>query len=726
MTGPESPASSDAVGTDRLRRLIPSGIRARLFLLIALVLLPLALLMTWVYHERYQTRRSLAFQTEVEVAEGVAMTFSNFVNGLRRQNYSLGQAIIRLSPPVTQNAVRLLALTAQNYPSVRNFSWTNTDGLVIASSDSALAGRDLSSRPYFRQLMHGSPWSIGDVTATGTSSTAPIFAIATAIRDEKGALRGMVVAGIEPERLGELALTQQRLTGGAYAIFDRQGTLVFRSTSPSLSWETRRRWSEQDAVLQRTLETGKPHIGITQVITGGSWVSARVPIPAIGWVAGAGTPSKAAFAPVNDALRREILLGLAVFAFAFLLAAVAARTISVPLLRLERDTHNGEKERIAASDLLAPKEVSRVRRAVYEMMAEIGEAEKRFRLALGNIPDSIVIYDSDLRIRYVNPNMTAYTGLPESHFIGRKGSEIWPAFYELWHDGLVDVLESGRVRKMELDLPFQNGMRNFIVTFVPLFDPGNEVTEIMGIGHEYTERKQAETELKRAMEELVQTNRELEQFAFVASHDLQEPLRMVASYVQLLEKRYRDRLDERGVLYIDYAVEGATRMKSLIEDLLAFSRIARGEEFGPVDLNEVFEETTGYLGETIRQSGGEVTRGDLPIVTGDRTQLLQLFRNLLSNSLKYRRPEAPPSIRVEAQLQGNEWVFSVADNGIGIEPAYFERIFHIFQRLHARHLYPGTGIGLATCRKIVERHRGRIWVESTPGEGSTFFFTLPA
>ena len=232
------------------------------------------------------------------------------------------------------------------------------------------------------------------------------------------------------------------------------------------------------------------------------------------------------------------------------------------------------------------------------------------------------------------------------------------------------------------------------------------------------------TERKRMEEDLRRSNAELEQFAYVASHDLQEPLRMVSSYTQLLARRYRGRLDEDADEFIGYAVDGAERMQRLINDLLTYSRVGtRGRDLAPTDLSMVLEAARTDLRIAIEESGAQITFGPLPTVRGDRSQLVQLFQNLIGNAIKFRGEETP-QIHVGAVRRDRRWVISVRDNGIGIEPDGIERIFVIFQRLHGRGEYPGTGIGLALCKRIVERHGGEIWVESVPGEGSTFYFTL--
>jgi PAS domain S-box-containing protein len=246
------------------------------------------------------------------------------------------------------------------------------------------------------------------------------------------------------------------------------------------------------------------------------------------------------------------------------------------------------------------------------------------------------------------------------------------------------------------------------------------------IVRDITERKNAEFALEAKAEELSRSNQELEQFAYVASHDLQEPLRMVSNYTQLLGRRYKDKLDSDANEFIDFAVDGAKRMQELIHDLLAYARVGtRGKEFKPTPAAEIVSDAIANLASAIEESGAEVTVGELPALRCDSSQLVQVFQNLIGNAIKFSRPDYAPVVHVEATREGAAWEFSVADNGIGIEPKYFERIFQMFQRLHTRQEYEGTGIGLALCRKIVERHGGRIRVESIPHQGTMFFFTIP-
>lgn len=250
-------------------------------------------------------------------------------------------------------------------------------------------------------------------------------------------------------------------------------------------------------------------------------------------------------------------------------------------------------------------------------------------------------------------------------------------------------------------------------------------TSLASLLDEIDGRKRAEEQIQTTLIELERSNKELEQFAYVASHDLQEPLRMVSSFTQLLAQRYEDQLDDKAKKYIDYAVDGAVRMQRLINDLLAYSRVStQGKTLRPIDSHVALGAALQNLAAVIEENLAIVVNDDLPTVRSDATQLSQLFQNLIGNAIKFRGADVP-RIQVSACDLGHEWRFSVQDNGIGIDAQYTEKVFVIFQRLHTRKEYPGTGIGLAICKRIVERHGGRIWFESELGKGSTFYFTMP-
>ncbi len=368
-----SPAVPTTGRSRRRARLLPGDIRARLFLLIALTLLPLLILIGWVHYQRYQLRRATALETELEVAQGVATIFKAYVDGVQRQNYVVGQGILTFSPYTETKVLNLLAAAVEQYPSIRNLSWVNADGSVLVSTLPSFVGRSIADRAYFRRILAGSPWAIGDLTPRGIVTPAPTFAIATAVRDGTGLLRGVVVAGIEPSNLDEVALLHGRSGGASYAVFDSQGALVYRSPELGYTWEDRTRWRDTDPALRRVIETGRAQIAIQELaIPGGTWVSARTPISGTGWIAGAGQPVESAFAPVRRGLALDALLALVIASLAFLTAYVLARTISDPILRLERDAQEMGGGRVEArSDPLAPIEVRHLRETVQTMASDL-------------------------------------------------------------------------------------------------------------------------------------------------------------------------------------------------------------------------------------------------------------------------------------------------------------------------------------------------------------------
>jgi PAS domain S-box-containing protein len=327
-----------------------------------------------------------------------------------------------------------------------------------------------------------------------------------------------------------------------------------------------------------------------------------------------------------------------------------------------------------------------------------------------------------------NPAAERLYGYSEAEAIGRPSSFIGPRDQPDEFGALRTLALSGqRVEHFDTLHTHRNGEAMAVsVTVAPIRLPDGTVLGTSLIARDARARKHALASLARLAQDLQRSNAELEQFAYIASHDLQEPLRMVASYTQLLARRYRGKLDQDADDFINYAVDGAVRMQELINALLEYSRIGtRKRELAPVDLAEPIASALKNLERVLEESGAVVTHDPLPTVTCDSTQMMQLFQNLIANAVKFRR-EAPLRIHIAATRDGEQWTFSVADNGIGIEPEYLTRIFEIFERLHGRDQYSGTGIGLAVCKRIVERHGGRIWATSTLGEGTTFWFTIPS
>jgi PAS domain S-box-containing protein len=359
--------------------------------------------------------------------------------------------------------------------------------------------------------------------------------------------------------------------------------------------------------------------------------------------------------------------------------------------------------------------------------SEIAAARAHLASIVESSDDAIISKALDGSIQTWNPGAARLFGYAAEEVLGRPVTILIPPEQHDEEPRIVERLKRGeRIEHYETVRVRKDGGRVPVSLSVsPLRDSTGRVVGAAKILRDITERKRAEQELAERAEHLARSNAELEQFAYVASHDLQEPLRMVASYTQLLARRYKDKLDADAQEFMHYAVDGASRMQALINDLLAYSRVGtKGGNFEPTSSEAALERALANLRLAIQESGAAVTHDALPTIVADPVQLTQLFQNLVGNAIKFRGAE-PPRVHVSAERRGTEWVFAVRDNGIGIEPAYRERIFIIFQRLHGRVEYPGTGIGLAICKKIAERHGGRIWVESAPGRGSAFHFTVP-
>ncbi|WP_231038805.1 ATP-binding protein, partial [Nitratidesulfovibrio oxamicus] len=416
---------------------------------------------------------------------------------------------------------------------------------------------------------------------------------------------------------------------------------------------------------------------------------------------------------------RELLLGGAalVLLTVFLGASVMLLWRTV---HLRRDVEAGT---VATREARA----SMLREAISRQRAE-QEAERFFALSL----DPVAIVTQQGALRRVNPAWVRLFGFVPEEVTGHPFLDfVHPDDMEASRPLLVggmNALAGAAATPVENRFRRRDGVYRWLA-WASVVLPEEGVVYLSG--RDVTQRKEAELHLERQAEELRRSNAELEQFAYIASHDLQEPLRKIASFLDLLAKRYVGRLDSDADEFIGFAVDAARRMKDMIEDLLAYSRVStQGREFEDTDMEKVVNTVLSDLGLLLEEAGATVERGPLPMIRADRVQMEQLLRNLLGNAVKYRS-ETPPNISIGAERAvgdgqpGGAWVFHVRDNGIGMKPEHFERIFRVFQRLHGPGRYPGTGIGLAVCKKIVERHGGTIEVESAPGRGSTFRFVIP-
>ena len=357
------------------------------------------------------------------------------------------------------------------------------------------------------------------------------------------------------------------------------------------------------------------------------------------------------------------------------------------------------------------------------MIRNLSQNPEVFLRLLNAAPDPMIIVDRDGRIVHVNEETERQFGYPRNQLVGAAIEILLPESYRERHiEQRNGYFAAPRVRAMgegkDLRARRMDGSEFPVEISLSPLQLGDDLLIISTVRDISTRR--------RHEEELARSNRELEQFAYVASHDLQEPLRSITGSVQLLERKYKDKLDAEALEFIGFAVESCKRMQQLINDLLAYSRLGtKANDPKPLALSDIVSRVRANLRARIEETGAVLVAGELPVVIGDQSQMVQLFQNLIGNAIKFRRPGVAPIVSIEAVLQGPVYHIMVRDNGIGIDPKYFDRIFVLFKRLHTRDEYPGTGIGLATAKKIVERHGGTISVESTPGTGTCFTIQLP-
>jgi PAS domain S-box-containing protein len=387
---------------------------------------------------------------------------------------------------------------------------------------------------------------------------------------------------------------------------------------------------------------------------------------------------------------------------------------------------------MVAADLTEIETSEEIIKQINEQKEALRVSHQKYQHLVEGSSSIIIIYDKDLNIDFINEFGTRFLGFEPDELIGKNAIDrIIPS-----HDS-----SGGNILKQLED--FKNNPDNYLnnihqtlrkdgslvwITWAnkPIYDKDGQLQEIVAVGNDVSKLKEAEENLKTAQKELERSNKDLEQFAYIVSHDLREPLRAITGFIQLLLQRYAEKLDGKGFEYIQSALDGAKRLNELLTGFLNYSKVnVSSQPAVPVPVESALKNAMASLEKSIIETKATIIYDSLPTIKISGTQLIQLFLNLLNNAIKYRN-EAPPKIHIGCNRNGkNSWLFSVSDNGIGIDKQHFERIFMVFQRTHNEDRFPGNGIGLSICKKIVERNGGKIWVESEPGKGSTFYFTLP-
>jgi len=363
-----------------------------------------------------------------------------------------------------------------------------------------------------------------------------------------------------------------------------------------------------------------------------------------------------------------------------------------------------------------------------ELVKKFKDSEESFRALAENSPDLIARIDTDFKYIFINFKILELQGNYPDFYIGKTFEETGtPRRYaEMWRSKYQKLLDTGELQNFEYMSITKNGFRYFETTAVPEYNSKGKIESILSISRDITERKESERQLKETIAELQRSNEELQSFAYITSHDLQEPLRTIASYAQLIERRYKGKLDSDADDFIEYMVDGAKRMKSMIQGLLDYSRVGtKGNEFKEFKSQDVLDYALSNLESAVTEHNAEITVDPLPVIYADEDQIARVFQNLIGNALKFSREGVKPEIHISAREKDKEYVFSVSDNGIGMEEQYTNHIFEVFKRLHSIDEYQGAGIGLAIVKRIIDRHEGRVWVKSELGHGSKFYFTIP-
>ncbi len=614
---------------------------------------------------------------------------------------------------------------------------------VMAATEPSAEGNSASEQLYFTNGTFG-PYIQAPYYDSQAQTT--VMMIAAPLRAVDGRLLGVLAGRIN---IAQMETIITRRTGE----FETDDAFLVNSTRQMI---TQPRLLTNPADLQKPMSTESVNRCLTQD-TGTVLANDYRGVPTI--VAYRWMPARdlclivkldqaEAFAPANALMGTMVLISVVALVLASVIAGGLAQTITRPVRRLQAGAARfgqGElnvrlpitsrdelgalaSEFNAMATSLSLKETqlrayaTELEQRVAERTAALQASEAELRALFAAMTDTILVLDAQGRCLKIAPTNPPPLQKRPASLIGKTLAEVYPPDQaaELFAR-IQQALETRQPVNVEYAVLLANQTFWFASIVAPML-----ADQVIWVSRDITDRKRAEEELAQRAADLARSNAELEQFAYVASHDLQEPLRMVSSYVQLLQRRYSGKLDADADEFIGYAVDGAMRMQRLINDLLLFSRVGtRGKPFTPIACDAALDAALTNLQIALEESHAVITREPLPTLLADEGQIVQLLQNLIGNAIKFHGA-AVPQVHIAATRTDALWTFAVRDNGIGIDPQFGERIFILFQRLHSRSEYPGTGIGLAICKKIVERHGGRIWVESALNQGTTFYFTLPA
>lgn len=654
-----------------------------------------------------------------QLAQSLSNAAAQRIGGsLRSMDVLLTEASQSITDPIDIDTATFDALRTKvaAFPELNGVSVIDANGIMrrvhnVGHADSTPLV-DISDRPHFRfQREHFAErrmFFTAPLTDRITGKTM-IF-LSRPILGPDGGFRGMAGMAVRPSFLRQAIASVVPAEGDAAGAFTPDG-ILFQRVPEDERFVGK---SIADSALYHAYRSGATEQAIS-FSDGRERILGFAPVPGYPLVAAVGIARDKVLADwwrgvtVHGTVQGAFVAFVLLFAWGLARSEARRQAMTDRMLAAER----GHVESLAqaVSDRTAELNAS---------LAALSDSEERFRRIVDISPLPLVLTRrSDDLVLYINAGAAETFGVPQEDAMGKVAPNFWDSPAD--RARMIDILrKDGQIRNLEATLKRANGERfTALLSAATVTLQGERLVLVSVL--DITERKRLE-------EDFARSNRDLEQFSYAVSHDLQEPLRMVSSYLALLDRRYGGTLTDDAREFIAFAVDGAQRMSRMITDLLEYSRVHRkGSHFAQVSLDCALDEALINLSTAIEAAGATVKARPLPVVMGDNSQLMRVFQNLVGNAVKYRKPDVPPIVTIDAQLANGQWRISVADNGIGIAPAMTGRLFQVFQRLHPRGTFEGSGVGLALCRRILERHNGQIWVESGgAGLGSTFIFTLPA
>jgi len=763
------------------------SIQSRLILLLLLVLIPVLATQAYLYYQSYQNLRAAELQANLELARGVAKAFEAFVQDVLQQELVIGIAITS-SQEMNAGDIKRLFEASQGYLAVSDFTWMNPRGDAIYSGNPSIVGKNYSDRSYFRGVAADREWSISELIVSRATGK-PVVAISRGIRDAKGALLGVVVAQIVPEKL-DARLAIERGEGESFALVDHKGMLVYRYPAMEVTWEGRN-WLKQYPEYEEVLKGKELATTVYVPYEGKRRLVGFTPIPSVGWAATAGKPEEDVAWAAFGSIAFNALLFLLVSLGAFFAAVAFSRKIAYPVSALrDHAIALGDGQ---ATDPVRPGDISEVRdlaeafeamsgkvqaretalreseealrrsrddldEKVKERTAELREvnaallsevsermkSQEALRIAsaynrslIEASLDPLVTIDPEGKISDVNSATEAVTGYSRSDLIGTDFSDYFTEPKKAL-EGYMRVFQEEFVRDYPLEIRHRGGHVTPVLYNASVYrDDSGNVIGVFAAARDVTELKKAYEEVQKSRDELeirVQkrtedlsaANKDLESFSYTVSHDLRAPLRAIDGFSKMILDDTRSQLDEETKRRFGIIRKNTQIMGQLIDDLLSFSRLGRSEmRVSEIDMTRLAADVADALRPKDDGRIIDMKISPLPPAQGDRTLLRQAMVNLMSNAVKFTKKRQGAAIEMGGHEGGVENVYYVRDNGAGFDMKYYDKLFGVFQRLHSTSDYEGTGVGLAIVQRIIRRHNGRVWAEGAIEKGACFYFTLP-